>query len=58
MNITVCIKQVIDPEAPPASFEIDPSSNNVLPGQNQHKSKKGGESIRFGRKTSKAVFNL
>jgi len=27
----VCIKQVIDPEAPPASFKIDPSSNKVAP---------------------------
>jgi len=27
----VCIKQVIDPEAPPASFKIDPSSNTVVP---------------------------
>jgi electron transfer flavoprotein beta subunit len=31
MNIIVCIKQVIDPEAPPASFKIDPSSNKVVP---------------------------
>ena len=23
MNIIVCVKQVIDPEAPPASFKID-----------------------------------
>jgi electron transfer flavoprotein beta subunit len=29
----VCIKQVIDPEAPPASFKIDPSSNKVVPPQ-------------------------
>jgi len=27
----VCVKQVIDPEAPPASFKIDPSSNKVVP---------------------------
>jgi electron transfer flavoprotein beta subunit len=27
----VCIKQVIDPEAPPASFKIDPSANKVVP---------------------------
>jgi len=27
----VCVKQVIDPEAPPASFKIDPSSNTVVP---------------------------
>jgi len=27
----VCVKQVIDPQAPPASFKIDPSSNTVVP---------------------------
>jgi len=27
----VCVKQVIDPEAPPASFKIDPSTNKVAP---------------------------
>jgi len=27
----VCVKQVIDPEAPPASFKIDPSSDTVVP---------------------------
>ena len=31
MNMIVCVKQVIDPEAPPASFKIDPSSNIVVP---------------------------
>ena len=31
MNIIVCLKQVLDPEAPPASFKIDPSSNKVVP---------------------------
>jgi len=31
MNMIVCIKQVLDPEAPPASFKIDPSSNKVVP---------------------------
>ena len=31
MNIIVCVKQVIDPEAPPASFKIDPSTNKVVP---------------------------
>jgi len=31
MNMIVCIKQVIDPEAPPASFKIDPSTNRVVP---------------------------
>jgi electron transfer flavoprotein beta subunit len=33
MNMIVCIKQVIDPEAPPASFKIDPASNKVVPPQ-------------------------
>jgi len=27
----VCVKQVIDPEAPPASFKIDAASNRVVP---------------------------
>ena len=31
MNMIVCFKQVIDPEAPPASFKIDPASNKVVP---------------------------
>jgi len=31
MNMVVCIKQVIDPEAPPASFKIDSQSNQVIP---------------------------
>ncbi len=31
MNIIVCVKQVLDPEAPPASFKIDSSSNKVVP---------------------------
>jgi len=31
MNMIVCVKQVIDPEAPPASFKIDPSANKVMP---------------------------
>jgi electron transfer flavoprotein beta subunit len=31
MNMIVCVKQVIDPEAPPASFKIDTSSNSVVP---------------------------
>ena len=30
MNIIVCVKQVIDPEAPPASFKIDSSTNKVV----------------------------
>jgi len=33
MNIIVCVKQVIDPEAPPASFKIDAAANKVeMPG--------------------------
>ena len=31
MNLIVCVKQVIDPEAPPASFQIDATSNKVIP---------------------------
>ena len=31
MNVIVCVKQVTDPEAPPASFKIDPSTNKVVP---------------------------
>lgn len=31
MKIIVCIKQVIDPEAPPASFKIDTASGKVVP---------------------------
>ncbi len=30
MNMIVCIKQVIDPETPPASFKIDTASNKVV----------------------------
>ena len=30
MNMVVCVKQVIDPEIPPASFKIDSSSNTVV----------------------------
>ena len=33
MNMIVCVKQVIDPEAPPASFKIDDSTNQVVPPQ-------------------------
>jgi len=33
MNMIVCCKQVIDPEAPPASFKIDAASNKVVPPQ-------------------------
>ncbi len=31
MNMIVCCKQVIDPEAPPASFKVDASSNKAVP---------------------------
>jgi len=31
MNIVVCVKQVIDPEAPSASFKINPATNKVVP---------------------------
>jgi electron transfer flavoprotein beta subunit len=27
----VCVKQVLDPEAPPASFKVDPATNRVIP---------------------------
>jgi len=30
MNLIVCIKQVLDPEAPPASFKIDAVTNKVV----------------------------
>lgn len=30
MNIIVCVKEIIDPELPPESFEIDPTRNIVL----------------------------
>ncbi len=31
MNTIVCCKQVIDPEAPPASFKVDAAANKVVP---------------------------
>ncbi len=31
MNMIVCVKQVIDPETPPASFKIDTSAGKVVP---------------------------
>lgn len=34
MNMIVCCKQVIDPEAPPSSFKVDASSNKVIPPSN------------------------
>jgi len=30
MNVIVCVKQVIDPEAPPASFKIDKATNKAV----------------------------
>jgi electron transfer flavoprotein beta subunit len=33
VDIIVCCKQVLDPEAPPASFKIDPATNRVIPPQ-------------------------
>ena len=33
MNMIVCVKQVIDPEAPPATFKIDSATNKVVPPQ-------------------------
>jgi len=32
MNIIVCVKQVVDPEAPPASFQVDAATNRMVPG--------------------------
>ncbi len=31
VNMIVCCKQVIDPEAPPSSFKVDAASNKVVP---------------------------
>jgi len=31
MNMIVCCKQVIDPEAPPATFKVDAAANKVIP---------------------------
>jgi len=31
MNIIVCIKQILDPEMPPAKFKLDPESKRVVP---------------------------
>jgi electron transfer flavoprotein beta subunit len=33
MNMIVCCKQVIDPEAPPASFKVDTSAKKAIPPQ-------------------------
>jgi len=31
MNIIVCVKQVVDPEIPPAKFKINPEAKQVIP---------------------------
>jgi len=31
VNLIVCVKQIPDPEAPPASFKVDPGTNKVVP---------------------------
>ncbi len=31
MDLIVCVKQIPDPEAPPASFKVDPNTNKVIP---------------------------
>ncbi|MBC7325965.1 MAG: electron transfer flavoprotein subunit beta/FixA family protein, partial [Moorella sp. (in: Bacteria)] len=31
MNIVVCVKQVLDPEIPPAKFRLDPQGKRVIP---------------------------
>jgi len=31
MNIIVCVKQVLDPEIPPAKFKIDPEAKRIIP---------------------------
>jgi electron transfer flavoprotein beta subunit len=31
MDMIVCVKQIPDPEAPPASFKVDPNTNKVVP---------------------------
>jgi len=31
MELIVCVKQIPDPEAPPASFKVDTSTNRVIP---------------------------
>ena len=33
MNIVVCVKQIIDPEAPPSSFKIDTETRTIIPPQ-------------------------
>lgn len=31
LHIMVCIKQVVDPEAPPSTFKIDPEAKRAIP---------------------------
>ncbi len=31
INIIVCVKQIPDPDTPPASFKVDPNTNKVIP---------------------------
>ena len=31
LNMIVCVKQIPDPEAPPASFKVDPGAKKVIP---------------------------
>lgn len=31
MEIIACIKQILDPDLPPAKFIIDPQKNRVIP---------------------------
>ena len=31
MHTIVCVKQVLDPEIPPAKFKIDPETKKVVP---------------------------
>lgn len=31
MNVIVCVKQVLDPEIPPAKFRLDPEAKRVIP---------------------------
>ena len=31
MNIVVCVKQILDPDLPPAKFKVDPKSKQVIP---------------------------
>jgi electron transfer flavoprotein beta subunit len=31
VNIIVCIKQVVDPEAPPSNYKVDASANKIIP---------------------------